>query len=168
MVRVANPHEWVTVADVTKLAYEQYAAEADPSFWTMYETGTRETLLSEADITRIVSIEDNEIAASVVYVPPYEKRFGDQTIKNPFPEMRLLSVLPRFRNRGLADKLIETCEQRALQEGHAAITLHTTRLMTVAKAMYERRGYTRFPVIDFEPVPGFVVWGYVKKFNGGT
>lgn len=165
MVREATLQERMAVADLTRSAYQQYAAQADPQFWTMYEDGTRQTLLHDEDVVRIVAIEDGAIAASVIYVGPYEKQVGDQLIRNPYPEMRLLSVLPTFRNRGLADKLISVCELRAREEGFDYITLHTTRVMTVAKAMYERRGYQRFEEIDFEPVAGFVVWGYIKDLG---
>lgn len=168
MFREANLEEWVTVADVTKASYEQYAGEADPAFWAMYEAGTRETLLKDPHIVRIVAVEENEIAATVIYVPPYETEIGNRTIRNPYPEMRLLSVLPTFRDRGLANQLINWCEMRAWNDGYPAITLHTTHLMTVAKAMYERRGYSRFEEIDFEPVPGFVVWGYIKRIQRST
>ncbi len=168
MVREAQQEEWLEVADVTKASYEQYADSADPEFWTMYEAGTRQTLLEDKDIVRIVAVEGGEIVASVVYLGPYEKQMGNQSLKNPYPEMRLLSVLPQFRHRGLGDKLIAACEKRAKEEGYSAITLHTTKLMTEAKAMYERRGYSRFEEIDFEPVPGFVVWGYIKEFQNGA
>lgn len=162
MIREASTQEWIAIAEVTKASYEQFAAQAEPAFWTMYEASTRKTLLEDKDIVRIVAVENSEIAATVVYVPPSERNLGGRVVKNDYPEMRLLSVLPRLRQRGLADQLITACETRARGEGHTAITLHTTSLMTTAKAMYERRGYSRFPEIDFEPVAGFVVWGYIK------
>lgn len=168
MLREANQQEWTAIADLTKAAYQEYAAEADPAFWSAYEVGTREALLADADIVRILAIENDQIAGTVVYVPPYENKIGEHVIKNPYPEMRLLSVLPRFRNRGFGDQLITACESRARNEGYNAITLHTTRLMSVAKEMYKRRGYSRFQAIDFEPVAGFVVWGYIKYFHAGT
>lgn len=168
MIREASANEWTAVADLTRAAYEQYGADADPDFWEMYQTNTRETLLTDEQIVRIVETDGNVIAASVIYVPPYERKFGDRVVHNPYPEMRLLSVHPDYRNRGLADRLIEICEKRAREEGFAKMTLHTTRLMTVAKAMYERRGYTRFEEIDFEPVAGFVVWGYIKDLKSAS
>jgi ribosomal protein S18 acetylase RimI-like enzyme len=78
--------------------------------------------------------------------------------------MRLLAIPTEFRNLGIAKLLIEECERRA-QASSGAMTLHTTDLMKTAKAMYEHRGYTRFPEIDFEPVPGFFVWGYKKMLS---
>jgi ribosomal protein S18 acetylase RimI-like enzyme len=79
--------------------------------------------------------------------------------------MRLLAVSPTARNAGIGRALIEECERRARQAGAGAITLHTTHLMSVAKAMYERRNYERYPSIDFEPVPGFLVMGFKKNLD---
>lgn len=164
LVREAAKDEWSTVADVTQASYAEYAATADPEFWKMYENGTRQTLLNDSEIIRIVATQDGKIIASAIYCPPYERKMGTAIIKNPFPEMRLLSVLKEHRNKKLGDLLIQECERRAHDSGAEAVTLHTTKLMTVAKAMYERRGYVRYEEIDFEPVSGFTVWGYIKRF----
>ncbi|MBX9691351.1 MAG: GNAT family N-acetyltransferase [Cyanobacteria bacterium] len=165
-IQEASASDWVAIADLTQIANQQYAAEADPSFWGPYERTTREMLLGEKNIVRLVARDDDGIVGSVIYCPPYEREIAGQIVRNPYPEMRLLSVSPQHRGKGLATKLIEVCEQRANKEKVNAITLHTTRLMEIAKAMYEKRGYTRFPQIDFEPSSGFVVWGYIKQLQG--
>ncbi len=165
-IREASTNDWAAVADVTQIANRQYAAEADPAFWEPYERSTREMLLTDQEIVRLGAWENGELIGSVIYCPPYEKEMAGQIVTNPHPEMRLLSVLPEHRNKGLAAQLIESCEKRANDEHEQAITLHTTRLMSVAKAMYEKRGYKRFPQIDFQPRPDFVVWGYIKQLRG--
>jgi hypothetical protein len=38
--------------------------------------------------------------------------------------------------------------------------------MQTAMAMYERRGFKRYSQIDFSPVPGFLVRGYIKQLDG--
>jgi len=164
-IQEATSADWSAVADVTQIANQQYAATADPNFWVHYESSTRQLLLNEAGIVRFGAYENGELIASVIYCPPYEKEMAGTIVRNPYPEMRLLSVLPQHRNRGLAARLIDECELRARNENQKAITLHTTILMSVAKAMYERRGYARFPQIDFEPKAGFVVWGYIKNLE---
>ncbi len=163
LIQTASTKDWSVVADVTLAANQQYAAKADPNFWSNYEVSIRELILNDQDIIRIVAKEDENIVASVIYCPPDS---GNMRVKNPYPEMRLLSVLPEHRNKGLAAILIKECEKRATRDGAKAMTLHTTALMTTAKAMYERRGYTRYPQIDFEPAAGFVVWGYIKELQG--
>jgi GNAT superfamily N-acetyltransferase len=165
-IREATTADWVAIADVTQIGNQEYAANADPGFWKPYEQSTREMLLSETEIVRLAAWEDGELIGSVIYCPSYEREIAGKIVRNPFPEMRLLSVLPQHRNKGLAARLIEVCEKRARDSQEEAITLHTTRLMQVAKAMYEKRGYARFPQIDFEPKEGFVVWGYIKQLRG--
>jgi hypothetical protein len=49
---------------------------------------------------------------------------------------------------------MDECERRVRRMGKARIVLHTTHLMSIARAWYERSGYSRFEAIDFSPVPG--------------
>ena len=44
--------------------------------------------------------------------------------------------------------------------GAEALSLHTTDLMRVVKAMYERMGFVRAPGLDFEPAPGILIQGF--------
>jgi ribosomal protein S18 acetylase RimI-like enzyme len=164
-IRQALPAEWSEVANVTQIANGQYAADADEEWWRNYETNTRTLITTEPTLLRIVALKDDKIVGSVVYTPPYERQMGDKIVRNPFPEMRLLSVLPESRNEGIANALINACETESRKQRADAITLHTTSLMSVAKAMYERRGYVRYPEIDFEPVAGFIVFGYIKRWS---
>lgn len=160
-VRDATLGERPEVAEVTRGAYAEFAQSSDPAFWAGYEASTRQVLLEDDQSRRVVVTIDDRIVASVLYCAPREGSFNK--VWNPFPEMRLLAVLPQYRDRHLGALLITTCEERARAEGFAAIPLHTTVLMQTAKSMYERRGYVRSPQLDFEPSPGFVVWGYNKQ-----
>jgi len=154
-VREATAAERPEVAEVTRLSYAQYAVGSTPEFWARYEDSTRKKLLEDDDARRFVVLTDGRIVASVLWCPPNEQ--------NPCPELRLLAVLPEHRNRKLGDLLIKACETLTLAAGFEAITLHPTALMPTARSMYERRGYRPFPDLDFEPAPGFVVWGYKKR-----
>ncbi len=160
---VAGMDERPAVLAVTRAAYDEYAGKSDQSFWRMYERSIEQTILSDETVTSIVAKSGTEILGAVLYCPPYEKKMGDRVVKNPYPEMRLLAVPAKNRNRGIAARLIEHCELVAKQSGSKTMTLHTTVLMQTAKQMYEKRGYVKYPEIDFEPVPGFVVWGYRKE-----
>jgi GNAT superfamily N-acetyltransferase len=156
-VRDALPAELVEVAEVTRRAYAEYALESDPAFWTAYEVSTRAAILAADDARRLVVDVDGRIGASVLLCPPRGR--------NPLPELRLLAVLPEHRGLRLGALLVDACEAQVRADGFEAITLHTTRLMLTAKAMYERRGYVPYPELDFEPAPGFIVWGYRKTLG---
>jgi ribosomal protein S18 acetylase RimI-like enzyme len=157
----ATAAERPEVAEVTRLAYAEFAQGSDPLVWAGYQASTRRVLLEDDQSRRLVVKVDGAIVATVLHCPPHAGTIS--AAANPYPEMRLLAVLPGHRDRKLGALLIDTCEKRARDEGFAAITLHTTVLMQTAKSMYERRGYVRFPDLDFEPAPGFVVWGYIKQ-----
>ncbi|HEY9733895.1 MAG TPA: GNAT family N-acetyltransferase [Drouetiella sp.] len=165
LIREAEPGEWDALLELTMEAYSQYEKDADPVFWNQYQENIRNTILSAPEIVRLVAIKDGVLLASAIYCPPSEKDFGGKVVINPYPEMRLLSVSSEHRNEGLGALLIEECEDRTRKSGFAAMTLHTTHLMTVARNMYERRGYRRFEQIDFEPAKGFTVWGYIKRMS---
>jgi GNAT superfamily N-acetyltransferase len=160
-VRDATVDERAKVAEVTRRAYAEFAPHSDPVVWASYQASTRKVLLEDDESRRLVLTMDAQIVATVLHCAPREGTVNK--VWNPFPEMRLLAVLPQHRNRRLGALLITACETRARADGFPAITLHTTVLMRTAKAMYERRGYVRSPDLDFEPAPGFVVLGYTKQ-----
>ncbi len=164
-IRNAEDSEREAMADVTRLSYREFAGEREPAYWKQYEEDTRKTLLSAPLLARIVAEYDNRIVGSVILCAPYEWKIGEQVVKNPYPEMRLLAVLPEFRNLKIGDDLIAACEELIAGQGFDHITLHTTKLMQTAKAMYERRGYTRYENIDFSPSPDFTVFGYIKAIQ---
>jgi GNAT superfamily N-acetyltransferase len=164
-IREATDAERPLVVDITLQAYAEYEKHSDPAFWQRYQSNIREALLYGDSTSRYIAEIDGQMAASVLYCPPSERRMGTTTIKNDYPEMRLLATLKQFRGQGTGAALISFCEEKAKLAGAEAITLHTTILMQTAKAMYERRGYVRYPLIDFEPVPSFVVLGYCKHFD---
>jgi len=157
-------NERILVADLTRQSYSEFAGSVPNQSWLDYEDRTRKTLLNDNNVLRIVARLNNKIVGAVLFCQPYEMIEESIPVKNIYPEMRLLAVSTEFRNLGIGAKLIEECERLALVQDFITITLHTTMLMQTAKLMYERRGYIRYPDIDFEPTPGFVVWGYRRNF----
>ena len=162
ILRAAQDSERETVAEVIRRAYSQFKPEYDQEHWVDYERSTRQIVLSDLDVLRLVAVIGDRIAAAVLFCPPYEKTMAGLLVKNPYPEFRLLGVDPDFRNMGIGNLLILECERMALEAGYKTMSLHTTELMQTAKNMYERRGYQRFVDIDFSPAPNFVVMGYKK------
>lgn len=159
MLRIveAESKDKEAAVDITLAAYAEYEHDGGPNFWQAYSANIKKAILSGTSTNVLLAKDGDTIKGSVLLCDP-----KDSLTQHELPEMRLLAVPPEFRNQGIAGLLIDECERRANKSG--GLTLHTTRLMTTARKMYERRGYTRFPETDFEPVPGFVVWGYKKLF----
>jgi GNAT superfamily N-acetyltransferase len=163
VIREALQSERQTLAELTKAAYAEYAAVSDPKFWIQYEAATERTILHDDAPIRLIAEVDKRPVGTVLFCPPYELKLGDRIVKNIYPEVRLLAVLPNFREYGIGAKLIDECENRARRAEYPALTLHTTTLMQTARRMYEKRGYLRYPELDFEPTAGFIVYGYKKE-----
>jgi ribosomal protein S18 acetylase RimI-like enzyme len=161
-LREAEDSEREDVAEVIRRAYSQFKSQYNQEHWVDYERSTRLIVLNDPDVSRLVAIVEDRIAAAVLFCPPYEKTMAGHLVKNPYPEFRLLGVDPDFRDMGIGNLLILECERRALEAGYKTMSLHTTELMQTAKSMYERRGYQRFVDIDFSPAPNFVVMGYKR------
>jgi len=63
----------------------------------------------------------------------------------------VLGVLPEARGLGLGRSLVEHAIRRSRELSAVAVGLHTTEMMAVARAMYERMGFVRVPEYDFRP-----------------
>lgn len=55
---------------------------------------------------------------------------------------------------------MDECIRRCRERGIKTIGLHTTDIMEVARAMYERMGFERVPEFDFHPASHIVVMAY--------
>lgn len=157
IIRDAEQSEREQVLNLTLKAYGEYQGDAPEGFWDVYVTNIREAVLNGPDIERIVAEIDGQLVGSVLLC---KRSFNFDE-----PEIRLLSIDPGFRQKGIAGKLMGECENRLRNRGHLRVVLHTTSLMETARQMYERGGYRRLEEIDFSPVPGFVVVGYVKDLQ---
>jgi ribosomal protein S18 acetylase RimI-like enzyme len=140
-------------------AYAEYRPPDPPPMWDAYEQEIRDVRSRLADSTLIVAEDAGRLVGAVTY-------YGDGT-KEPhgrWPHgcavFRLLAVHPEARGRGIGRLLTNECVSRARAAGRTAMCLHTTTLMSVAQAMYERMSFVRMPAHDFYPVPEFQVMAY--------
>ncbi len=164
-VRQAKQEELSQMLHLIVEANKEYASFMPDGAFEAYKNSIEQTIRGEEEeAERYLAIIDNQIAGAVILFQPYTLNLGDKIIVNPFSEMRLLAVDPNKRNSGVGAFLIEECERIILERGEEAITLHTTNLMKTAKAMYERRGYRRYPEIDFNGIGGIEIMGFVKEF----
>jgi GNAT superfamily N-acetyltransferase len=155
-----------TIQAVTLAAYEQYAAVMG-ELWKFYRQNILSTLADVKPAEQIVAETQDGIVGTVLLYPantPIHRPDGTTT-RLELPEIRLLAVTPSARGQGIATALMQECLRRARQSGAAAITLHTTDMMSVAQRMYERLGFVHLPALDFFPAEGIVIKGYRFDLN---
>ena len=84
---------------------------------------------------------------------------GTATSEKNASGIRLLGVSESARGKGVGRALTLACIQRAKDQGHSQVILHTTQAMQVAWRLYQNLGFRRSDDLDFMqqnlPVFGF-------------
>jgi ribosomal protein S18 acetylase RimI-like enzyme len=122
---------------VALAAFEQYRdAYAD---WSAFSEniGRMSTLADTAEL--IVATTPVRLVGAVAYGGPGKPKAA--FFDGAWPIVRMLVVHPEARGLGIGRALTDECISRARRDGASMIALHTTPIMAVALAMYERMGF---------------------------
>jgi ribosomal protein S18 acetylase RimI-like enzyme len=157
-IRDATPDEAPAVSEVIRAAYAQFESTYPADFSYYFDMVVKvERHFENAEI--IVAEQDGRLLATVMFY-----RDGSLSAQGPWPEdsagVLRLAVIPEARGLGLARRLTDECIRRCREYGIKTLALHTTDWMPVAKAMYERMGFTRDESFDFVPRSGIYAYGY--------
>jgi GNAT superfamily N-acetyltransferase len=165
VLREARPAELDTIGETMVAAYAEFSPPDPPPQWQHYVDEIRDVRCRLADSILIVAEDGGRIVGAVTYYPDGSKE-PNGGWPSSYGVFRLLAVHPDARGHGIGRLLTEECIHRARTAGSSAIGLHTTMLMNVARAMYERMGFVRAPEFDFMPMPNFLVMGYRLALDG--
>jgi GNAT superfamily N-acetyltransferase len=161
IVRPVEPAEYGALGAITVAAYEAvpgYVGEPD------YEAELRDVgaRADAVDTTVFVAVEDGRVVGGVTYVgstaSPHAE-FDDPDAAG----FRMLAVDPGAQGAGAGAALVAAVVERARADGRRRIIIHSTPWMTTAHGLYARRGFTRRPDLDWTPVPGLDLWGFVLE-----
>ncbi|MFB9659879.1 GNAT family N-acetyltransferase [Glycomyces mayteni] len=78
-------------------------------------------------------------------------------------EIRMLAVDPDAHGRGAGSALAAACVERAKAAGTKRIVLCSQQEMTTAHRIYRRLGFEREPALDWEPLPGVMLWAFALR-----
>ena len=159
VVRETRAAELDAIGALMVAAYQEFSPPEPPPQWLHYLDDIRAVRRRLAESTLIVAEDAGHLVGAVTYYADGSKESAGGWPAN-VAVFRLLAVHPEARGRGIGRLLTEECIRRARATGAAAVGLHTTHLMNVARAMYERMGFVRVLERDFFPVPDFRVMAY--------
>ncbi len=159
IIRNARLDELDRVSQLLKNSYQQYKQFLPSEAWQAYLEDIIDvrSRLAEADLI-VAELEGKLAGAVTLYIKTTSSK------ETGWPEgwagIRLLAVHPRFRGLGIGRALMDECLNRCRVKDISTIGLHTTKMMDVARRMYERMGFVRVPEFDFHPEPDTVVMAY--------
>ena len=136
-LRDGRPDELEQVAKLLVAAYQEYKDFMPGERWDWYCNDMIDIRSRMADSELIVAEVRNKIAGTVTLYP----KGSNNGWPASWAGIRLLAVHPDYRGRGIGRALIEECIRRCQEQATKTIGLHTTELMKVARAMYERIGF---------------------------
>lgn len=165
-IREMQLDEIETVRNLRLKSYKQYEQLVSKEHWKLLKN----TLVSNNDLkdnAKIYVTElEGQIVGSVVLFPPSIQAYDWTDSVQEFPEIRMLSVDPSIRGKGIGKALIEHCIKIAKEANNAKIGLHTASFMTPALSLYENMGFDRIPELDLEPMnDGVIVKAFIMNLN---
>jgi ribosomal protein S18 acetylase RimI-like enzyme len=158
-IRNARSDELDEVSLLLRDAYQQYETIIPPEAWKSYVEDITDVKSRLGDSDLIVALLDHRLAGCVTLYLDGSRSFPEAW-PGGWAVVRLLAVHPEYRGRGIGRALMEECIRRCRQAKVAAIGLHTTEAMDIARQMYERMGFVRVPESDFHPAPDVTVMAY--------
>jgi GNAT superfamily N-acetyltransferase len=160
VVREAGAADSELLDALTRKAYDEYRSIMEPSAWDGLRAAVESGLASSSAALRLVAECGGTTVGTVLLFAPETESYGEAVGRTSWPEVRLLSVAPEFRGRGIARTLMEACIERARAGGAKRIGLHTSRSMTAAIVLYRAMGFEREPEFDFQPPGAELVEAY--------
>ena len=131
-----------------RLTVEAYRDGAGERELGTYEDELRAVSDRASDSVVLVAVDDvGTVLGGVTYVPGPECRMSEFD-DGDTAGIRMLAVRPSHQGLGVGRALTEACIAHARAAHRRRIVLHSTAAMTVARGMYERRGFVRSPDLD--------------------
>ena len=117
------------ILSVIKEAFAEYKGQLDPP--SSAERKTIEIVQAELESANALVVEvDGKIVGCVFFQPQSEGIYIDR-----------LSVLPEYRNRGIASAMLKEIEYRAKSTGYKTLMLSVRLALEKQQAYYNRLGF---------------------------
>ncbi len=137
-IRSYSAEDATAINRLALAAWDQYRTLF--SDWPLMASRLAGTASMAKELEILIAEDEAQIRGFVGYVAPGRPR--EKIFRREWATIRMLSVDPIARGRGIGRLLAEECVRRARRDGAAQIALHTSPVMQVALGMYLRMGFT--------------------------
>lgn len=153
-IREATRDEYSQLGELMVQAYSQLEGfpgpEENPEYYNILRNVGE--FAQKPKVKLIVAVsEEGQVDGGLVYFGDmrYYGVGGEATLSQKEGAFRLLAVNSNIQGKGLGKRLVQACIDQARSEGFEYLMIHSTKYMKIARKMYERMGFERFPEIDF-------------------
>ncbi|UYM06027.1 GNAT family N-acetyltransferase [Solicola gregarius] len=163
-LRLAKPAEYEQAGQVTVAGYEADGFVNGPDGTEdHYAPQLLDAAKRAGEAELVVAVDESDMVLGTVTWCPVDSPWRELAVRPDQGEFRMLSVLPAARRQGIARALVEWCLERARADGLNEIVLCSLVVMKAAHTLYGSFGFQRAPELDWEPIPGVLLWGFRLK-----
>ena len=120
---------------------------ADPEIDALVTAQQRELREADGGLDGQATVTHDDIRYLAVVVNGRAVACGGiQALDAGSGELKRMYVVPAYRGRGIARRLLTALEELAAQQGHAEVRLETGTYLPAACALYTSSGYEPIPV----------------------
>lgn len=149
VIRPAVPDDYAAVAEIT---VEAYADGGHLSSGEDY-AGTLADVAGRASAGEIlVAVDGRDVLGAVFLVHPGSDYA--EIGQSGEVEFRMLAVSPKAQRRGIGERLVNACLERAREWGAERVVICARDFIEAPLRLYARMGFVRMPERDWAPAPG--------------
>jgi ribosomal protein S18 acetylase RimI-like enzyme len=147
-IRAAEPADYGPIGEITVAAYAPLEDADDPVVQD-YMATLRDVASRARDAEVLVAVDGaGTVLGAVTLVLDSNSPLAE--FEEPgAASFRMLAVAPEAQGKGVGTLLAEHCVARARAVGAQVVLIHSRPLMTVARGIYGKMGFRRYPEIDF-------------------
>lgn len=151
----AVPEDFPRIAELTVGAYDAEGLAPDE-----YRPVLADVAARAAHTELLVARDGDRIVGSVALA--LDGVYGEVLRSSDEAGFRMLAVDPTARGRGIGERLVIECIDRARAAGKRRMVMSTDARMHAAHRLYERLGFRRLPERDWSPLPGIALLVYTR------
>jgi predicted N-acetyltransferase YhbS len=153
VVRAATPDDFAAVAQLTVDAYEAdgHLTSGGETYRAKLADVAGRAIAGEI----LVAVDGADVLGAVLLVrpgTPYSEIAGPGEV-----EFRMLAVSPKAQRRGIGERLVRACLDRARTWGADRVVISARDFIEGALRFYARIGFVRVPERDWSPAPGVLL-----------
>ena len=137
LLRDYNEADECSVNELALSAFEQYSSEYED--WEGFSRKISQISKLTGSSELIVAETGSKIVGAIGYVGPNKSKA--EFFKPEWAVIRMLVVSPESRGKGIGRALTNMCLNRAERDQSEMLALHTSKIMSVALAMYLKMGF---------------------------